>query len=191
VTKRRRRLLVGLAVLAFLGVLALPGVHWRLVGWAKGEPFYQGRPVSYWRQRLSGGNIWVFYPYSHPWEKPDFCLFYSPRDDYFTKAIQLLERLTGRDRDNEIFNPSPMFHGDPEALTVLLTLLGDGRPKVRAMAAQELGQLGERGRPAATALRNLLSDRGDLGLDATVGRTAAIALRRIDPDALKKANDCP
>jgi hypothetical protein len=35
-------------VLALLGVLALPGVHWRLIGWAKGEPFYQGRPASYW-----------------------------------------------------------------------------------------------------------------------------------------------
>ena len=31
-TKRRRRLLLALAVLALVGVLALPGVHWRLYG---------------------------------------------------------------------------------------------------------------------------------------------------------------
>jgi hypothetical protein len=47
-TQRRRRLLIGLAVLALLGVLALPAVHWRLIGWAKREPFYRGRPVSYY-----------------------------------------------------------------------------------------------------------------------------------------------
>src|SRR5947208_1405182 len=50
-TKRRRRLLA-LAVLALLGVLAFPGVHWRLVGWARGEPFYQGRPASYYADRV-------------------------------------------------------------------------------------------------------------------------------------------
>ena len=47
-TRRRRRLPIGLVVLALLGVLALPGVHWRLIGWWRGEPFYQGRPASYY-----------------------------------------------------------------------------------------------------------------------------------------------
>src|SRR5437667_138733 len=51
-TKRRRRLLAALAVLALLGVLALPAVHWRLIGWWRGEPFYQGRPASYWAAEL-------------------------------------------------------------------------------------------------------------------------------------------
>jgi hypothetical protein len=37
-TRRRRRLFIGSGVLALLGVLALPGVHWRLHGWAGGEP---------------------------------------------------------------------------------------------------------------------------------------------------------
>jgi hypothetical protein len=47
-TRQRRRLLIGSTVLALLGVLALPGVHWRLVGWWRGEPFWRGRPASYW-----------------------------------------------------------------------------------------------------------------------------------------------
>ena len=51
-TRRRRRLLIGLAVLALVGVLALPGVQWRLIGWAKGEPFYRGRPASYFARDI-------------------------------------------------------------------------------------------------------------------------------------------
>src|SRR5580704_14445099 len=47
-TKRRRRLLAALALLTLISVLALPAVHWRLVGWARGEPFWKGRPASYY-----------------------------------------------------------------------------------------------------------------------------------------------
>src|SRR5205823_12329398 len=55
-TRRRRRLLIGLAVLALGGVLGLPGVHWRLIGWARGEPFYRGRPATYWSAVLREAN---------------------------------------------------------------------------------------------------------------------------------------
>src|SRR5436309_10894633 len=56
-TKRRRRLLLALALLALVGVLALPGVHWRLIGWWRGEPFYQGRPASYWAAELRSFDL--------------------------------------------------------------------------------------------------------------------------------------
>src|SRR5437763_129674 len=51
-TKRRRRLLAGLAALALVGVLALPSVHWRLIGWWRGEPFWRGRPASWYAGRI-------------------------------------------------------------------------------------------------------------------------------------------
>src|SRR5437588_13051789 len=56
-TKRRGRLLAGLAALAMLGVLALPSVHWRLIGWWRGEPFYQRRPASYWAAELRAVDL--------------------------------------------------------------------------------------------------------------------------------------
>jgi HEAT repeat protein len=31
----------------------LPAVHWRVIGWVKGEAFYDGRPTSYWSQAIS------------------------------------------------------------------------------------------------------------------------------------------
>jgi hypothetical protein len=47
-TRHRRLYLASFAALGLV-VLALPGVHWRLIGWARWEPFYQGRPSLYWR----------------------------------------------------------------------------------------------------------------------------------------------
>jgi hypothetical protein len=47
--KRCLRLCLGLvALLLFGAVLLLPAVRWRIVGWVKGEAFYQGRPTSFW-----------------------------------------------------------------------------------------------------------------------------------------------
>src|SRR5262245_16011279 len=47
--KRRWRLLLGLALLILVGgALLLPAVHWRVIGWVRGEAFYHGRPSSYW-----------------------------------------------------------------------------------------------------------------------------------------------
>src|SRR5437763_15710605 len=61
-TQRRRRLLVALSLLALLGVLALPGVHWRLVGWWRGEPFYDGRPASYWSSAIADCQVCEVWP---------------------------------------------------------------------------------------------------------------------------------
>ena len=52
-TRYPRRLLWALALLVLLGgVLLLPGVHWCVVGWWKGEAFYQGRSTSYWSREV-------------------------------------------------------------------------------------------------------------------------------------------
>src|SRR5436309_11657235 len=59
---RRRKLLFSATTLVALGVLALPGVHWRLYGWARGEPFYDGRPTSYWRGLVIRGEMMVYWP---------------------------------------------------------------------------------------------------------------------------------
>ena len=41
-----------LACMAVLAIFSLPPVYWRVVGWVKGEAFYQGRPTSYWAGRI-------------------------------------------------------------------------------------------------------------------------------------------
>ena len=56
-TRRRQLILASLSVLAAAGVLALPAVHWRLVGWARDEPFWHGMPASYWRAEVAGSAV--------------------------------------------------------------------------------------------------------------------------------------
>lgn len=49
---RRRLLLAFVLLLLAGGTLSLPAVHWRLIGWWRGEAFYQGRPTSWWARQL-------------------------------------------------------------------------------------------------------------------------------------------
>jgi hypothetical protein len=44
---------LGLVLLATIGLLALPAVHWPLLGWLRGEAFYRGRPTSYWQREVA------------------------------------------------------------------------------------------------------------------------------------------
>jgi hypothetical protein len=50
--KRHLRLWLGIGLVVVGGSVLSPAVHWRLLGWAKGEAFYQGRPTSYWLGEL-------------------------------------------------------------------------------------------------------------------------------------------
>jgi hypothetical protein len=53
--KQRWRVWLGLTILLLLigAVFLLPAAHWRVIGWLKGEAFYQGRPTSYWDSEIS------------------------------------------------------------------------------------------------------------------------------------------
>ncbi|OAI48352.1 hypothetical protein AYO44_07195 [Planctomycetaceae bacterium SCGC AG-212-F19] len=75
---RRRWEILGGMVLLIVGFFAHPAVHWRLIGWAKGEAFCQGRPTSCWLVELR--RLRVFYvaggaiisPDSKPAWAPEF-----------------------------------------------------------------------------------------------------------------------
>lgn len=55
----KRRWLLRLALLLLVGTSSLlPPVYWRVIGWTRGEAFYQGRPTSYWRTQIQG-NKWA------------------------------------------------------------------------------------------------------------------------------------
>src|SRR5262249_40423050 len=46
----RRWLICSGMILVLGGVLLLPSARWRIVGWVRGERFYEGRPTSFWRE---------------------------------------------------------------------------------------------------------------------------------------------
>src|SRR5208283_4614707 len=56
--KRRWKLWTGLALLPVLGLGFLhPAVYWPLIGWIRGEAFYQGRPTSFWQSEIRNRYI--------------------------------------------------------------------------------------------------------------------------------------
>jgi len=131
VTKRRKRLLAGLSVLALLGVLALPDVHWRLIGWARGEPFYyHGRPAIFWFRRIQQYGHGV--PGMQIPRRAVLCAALRPPDTGKTVGGPC-----GRLRS--VRGPRmPFIDPDPDAVPVLIALLGDDEPTVRGFAVVAL-----------------------------------------------------
>jgi hypothetical protein len=177
-TQRRRRLLVALAVLALLGVLALPAVHWRLYGWWRGEPFFQGRPTSYWsavlrEARFNGSTDGPFDP-THV----SFPIGPIP---------ELLDRLGIVGRGLESWDPDELVWATDNALAVpfLVQLLDDPSANVRGWSAWALGRAGTSARTAIPALRRLTEDQGFMTIKCSVGMVAAQALEKIDPNTFK------
>jgi HEAT repeat protein len=69
-----------------------------------------------------------------------------------------------------------------QTLPVLVKVLEDQEPKVRAEAAHTLGLIGHTAKPAAPALTRALRDE-----DAAVREAAVWSLRRVDPAAAARA----
>ena len=49
---KRRWLVLGLLALAVAIPVAHPSTRWRMLGWYRGEAFYEGWPSSFWRHEL-------------------------------------------------------------------------------------------------------------------------------------------
>src|SRR5262245_31935533 len=57
---RRLAVLASLVLVPLLVALSLPGVHWRLYGWARGEAFYRNRPTTYWASEVCSYRlVWM------------------------------------------------------------------------------------------------------------------------------------
>ena len=50
--KRKRLACLVILLLVLAGVSLHPAVYWRVIGWSRGEAFYQGRPTSYWAEQF-------------------------------------------------------------------------------------------------------------------------------------------
>jgi hypothetical protein len=168
-----------LALVGLVGALALPAVHWRLIGWWRGEPFYRGRPTSFWRAEVEASGVML------PTDAK------SGVDLEFVRTAGAAERtidsvcvligLGGRDG----LEP-PVPAGDADPLPLLLELLRDPNPRTRIFACQAISRLGEAARPAVRALQTLTGDQAAFA-GMTVGHAAQEALHRIDPDAWEAA----
>jgi hypothetical protein len=184
--KNRRRLLLLIMTAALLVALALPAVHWRLYGWCSGEPFYRGRPASYWRAEVAACDV-VLLPglelmassmIGRGDRPPAPCIVLLPRPGMSERLQRwLAERLgipkLAADRAH------PLADCDDSAVPVLMALLGDRDPKVRYFSAQTLGFLNGDRRAALPALRELVSDRAAVNEEWTVGDAAAEAAYRV------------
>jgi HEAT repeat protein len=134
----RRRCLWLCLVMLLVALLLLPAVHWRLIGWVKGEAFYQGRPTSYWRIELEQWD-----PYAHGSS-------YEP---------SWLEKNLPKPISSFLGKPVwPLQNVDPEATGVLIELMADEDQKIRGSAFYGLRRIGPRAQAATPALARMLHD---------------------------------
>lgn len=195
---RRRMVTVAVLLVAVVATFVVPTIYWRVVGWAKHESFYQGRPTSWWVRDIRRTYA--------PVNTPDM-----PLTTYTTAEIardpgpalqQLRLAMAGSSHvsfmreyatpwyeasvDVVVNNPRPagvlydggrppLLDGDAEGLAVLMELLVSDDVKSRQVAACGLGELGKAAQPAVALLRDGCTDN-----DAIVSTNARWALSRIE-----------
>jgi HEAT repeat protein len=115
--KRRWRLWLGLVLLLFVAAsFLLPAVRWRVIGWVKGEAFYEGRPTSYWSKEIERSAEEIA-------PNQTTTIAKSPG------MIDQLKDFVGIPRDNS--DIPAVLQGDSAAMAVLSELLKDKNPLVR------------------------------------------------------------
>jgi hypothetical protein len=129
---RRKLLLVGLAIAAASVVLMLPAVRWPLIGWWRGEAFYDGRPTSYYADRARGVFFAVQLSPFGGWTSE---YIYRPGPVERLALRAGLERFAGP--------PDRTLPTDPAAVPMLVELLDRSRaePRVRLQAVNALRQV--------------------------------------------------
>jgi HEAT repeat protein len=170
-SNRRWRPWIPLAVLVIVGLLLIPAVHWRLIGWAKGEAFYQGRPTSWWERAVVR------------WQKnvrreavPSILQDTDP--ETIPVHIELSQSSNYNVRSQATVSLRGAFE-PRRAVSILIRVLDDKRPDIRETAAQALGNMGDKAREAIPALKARLKDDNE-----AVRKKAAEALQMIDPTAV-------
>jgi hypothetical protein len=152
VTKQRKVLLTGSAAAAVAVVLSLPAVHWRLVGWWRGEAFFNGRPSSYYAARAHRLRLWEYVVDKHRVVAASWTYPVGPFAD-------IRERLRLPVRRAAV-EPGDLLPTDPDAVPVLTEILDRLHPfgpdqQVLFHAALALGDIGPPARAALPALKRL------------------------------------
>jgi hypothetical protein len=134
--KRHWRLSLHLfAILIAAGLFLLPSVRWPVIGWARGEAFYQGMPTSYWhneiqtryeqrRLRMASSDLKCATVEIY-WERQP-----TAWEEWFDKTLARSQSAVP-------------LKSEEEAIPVLKELFVSGDIKVRRFAAERLWGLGE------------------------------------------------
>jgi hypothetical protein len=155
--RRRWRFLLMLVMLLLVtGSFLLPAVHWRVIGWIKGEAFYEGRPTSYWAHEMQ------------QWGPPCYAVstmggaityrsdpFWFPQPSWWD---QLREQLGGPPPVAISSQPLLVDARDPTAIPVLIELLEHPDNDIRLIAVYALGQIGPDAQVAVPLLLNMIED---------------------------------
>jgi hypothetical protein len=179
----RRRLLLGAGVLLVVlaGALAQPGVRWPLWGWLRGEPFYRGKPTSYWAERLRAETCNVQTQTDPPWN--GLRLVTCPA---LSRRPPLIDAFYRYVRVNRSAPPEVLFEfSEADRLVpVLIQLLKDPDRSVVAKAALCLWHIG----PAAWESTPALSAALAASTDTRFRMFLADCRERVDPKS-KEALD--
>jgi hypothetical protein len=130
-SRRRVKWLAGitaLILLAMVAVFMLPVPRYALMGWLKGESFFDGKPTSYWRDAIVTSR-----------QPP------SRLTNYFW-------RWSGGSREDAW---QPLLHGNPASLPVLHELLRDEDSHVRGWSGNGLANIQRRAMDSGTTVPEL------------------------------------
>jgi hypothetical protein len=132
--KRYWRLLLCLALLLVIGASLLhPAVHWRLIGWARGEAFYLGRPTSYWKSEC---RQWE-HRYDHPAGSWTGHFHWVRHSTWLEMRIgQWTGQLPAKTAEK-----MPLLQGDQAAVHVIVELAGQDDPHVLYVALFGMGSI--------------------------------------------------
>jgi len=179
---KRRLLWTGALGALLLGIfLAFPTPRLVLIGWLRGDSFYQGRPTSYFIWDLQRVNI---SPVSCPngvgndTERiVDFSFGCHTTfwEDFLERYFDVMSQPT--------FASIILLQGDPAATPVLMELLASENYQFRLVAALGLSAIGPPAKAAVPALLQMAQES-----DYPSHSCARMALWKIDPQAFFEAD---
>lgn len=189
--KKLRLVTVFLVLFLVGGLLLLPSVRFPLIGWLKGESFYQGMPTSYWVHDVQTSDMSIA-PNGQPYRNrpasvwQDWLSGYLPSYREPATFTSVIESDAGENLRS--------------AVAVLSEMLGHSDPKVRMFATIHFDLICWRRirdgtwpkgwseqmfqaaiAPAYAALLKVLDDES-----GTIRNHAALVLWMMDPDAAKR-----
>jgi hypothetical protein len=138
-TKRVKRLSLGIGVALVLLVFAVPFTRDAVVGWARGEAFFRGRPTRYWEREVRN------------WKMSGDATPAAP-----TPWLNRLRGWLGPEEED----PAVLEAGQA-AVPVLVELLRSEYAPVRVAAAKALGRQLDGTEPAARALLLAAGDESE------------------------------
>ena len=117
--KRLWRLWLCLTLLLLVGASLLhPSVQWRLIGWVRGEAFFQGRPTSFWKRECRQWEHRLDENYGMSCVVP-WVWVRNP-----TELEQRIGQWTGRPAAKTA-GKMPLLEGGPLAVPVIVELTGE------------------------------------------------------------------